>query len=42
LNDDFDVEMFVQDDANGDGTHDCNDIAQGFEDDEVEVDYGGR
>ena len=37
LNDDFDEETFDEDDGNGDGTHDMDDISQGSEDDEVDV-----
>jgi hypothetical protein len=37
LHDDFDEEMFDEDDSNGDGTHDMVDIAQGSEDDKVDV-----
>jgi hypothetical protein len=29
LNDDFDEEMFDEDDGNGDGTHDMDDISEG-------------
>ena len=37
LNDDFDEEMFDEDDGNGDGTHDMDNISQGSEDDKVVV-----
>jgi hypothetical protein len=37
LNDDFDEEMFDEDDSNGDEIHDMVDISQGSEDDEVDV-----
>jgi len=37
LNDEFDEEVFVEDDGTGDGTHDMDDISQGSEDDEVGV-----
>ena len=37
MNDDFDEETFDEDDGNGDGTHDMDDISQGSEDDEVDV-----
>jgi len=37
LNDEFDEEVFVEDDGTGDGTHDMDDISQGLEDDEVGV-----
>jgi hypothetical protein len=37
LNDDFDEEMFDEDDGNGDGTHDMDDMSEGSEDDEVDV-----
>ena len=37
LNDDFDEEMFDDDDGNGDKTHDMDDISEGSEDDEVDV-----
>jgi hypothetical protein len=37
LNDDFDEETFDEDDGNGDGTHDMDDISKGSEDDEVDV-----
>jgi hypothetical protein len=37
LNDDFDQETFDEDDGNGDGTHDMDDISKGSEDDEVDV-----
>jgi hypothetical protein len=37
LNDDFDEETFDEDDGNGDGTHDMDDISQGLEDDAVDV-----
>jgi hypothetical protein len=37
LNYDFDEETFDEDDGNGDGTHDMDDISQGSEDDEVDV-----
>ena len=36
LNDDFDVDAFEEEDANEDGTHDCDNISQGSKDDEVE------
>jgi hypothetical protein len=37
LNDDFDEETLEEDDGNGDGTHDTDDISQGSEDDKVDV-----
>jgi hypothetical protein len=39
LNDEFDEEAFVEDDATGDGTHYMDDISEGSEDDEVDVAY---
>jgi hypothetical protein len=40
LNDEFDEEVFGEDDGSGDGTHDMDDISQGSEDDEVGVASG--
>jgi hypothetical protein len=40
LNDEFDIETFVEDDGNRDGTHDMDDISQGSEDDEVDAASG--
>jgi hypothetical protein len=37
LNDDFNEETFDEDDGNGDGTHDMDDMSEGLEDDEVDV-----
>ena len=37
LNDDFDEATFDEDDGNGDGTHDMDDISQGSKDDKVDV-----
>ena len=42
LNDEFDVETFVEDDGNGHGTHDMDDISQGSEDDEVDVAFAAK
>jgi hypothetical protein len=37
LNDDFDEEKFDEDDGNGDGTHDMDDMSKGSKDDKVDV-----
>ncbi|CAD6253882.1 unnamed protein product [Miscanthus lutarioriparius] len=37
LNDDIDLETFVEDNDNGDGTHEMDVISQGWEDDEHDV-----
>ncbi|CAD6215439.1 unnamed protein product [Miscanthus lutarioriparius] len=42
LNDDFNEETFDEDDGNGDGTHDMDDISQGSEDDEVDVAFAAK
>jgi hypothetical protein len=36
-NDDFNLETFVEDDGNGYGTHEMDDISQGWENDELDV-----
>jgi hypothetical protein len=36
LDADFIVDTFVEDDANEDGTHDCDNISQGSNDEEVD------
>jgi hypothetical protein len=42
LNDDFDEETFDEDDGNGDGTHDMDDMSEGSEDDKVDVAYADK